>query len=421
MKFRTVNELTAYLYHLPRLHEKSDLTYVKRVLKALGDPQDKVKCCHITGTNGKGSTAYYLSNLLQKAGQQTGLFVSPFIIRFNERIQLNGQAIADEDLLEVANEVEAAVGHLREEEADFALVTFEYEVAMAFLFFAKQKCDYAVIEVGIGAEHDKTNVMTPVVSLITTIGLDHEQIIGPTLADIAKEKSGIIKPAVPVILGDIPASVKGIVEEKITESASPSYWLGRDFQVKEEKAGYELAVAGQNYQLPAWPRPEAKDAAMALAAFALLPLALSEKAAEAALTQTTVPGRYQRLEKAGCSFLLDGAHNVQAESELLPYARRLAKDKGGRLLVLAGMMKDKDLSDFLTLLKDEKVTLTSLAYPRAAKKADFPAWVQEKFAYEGDLGQALKQVMAEAGDRDLILVTGSFYLVSAVLQLLQSA
>ena len=90
-------------------------------------------------------------------------------------------------------------------------------------------------------------------------------------------------------------------------------------------------------------------------------------------------------------------------------------------MVLAGMMKDKDLSDFLTLLKDEKVTLTSLAYPRAAKKADFPAWVQEKFAYEGDLGQALKQVMAEAGDRDLILVTGSFYLVSAVLQLLQSA
>lgn len=136
---------------MPRLHEKSDLTYVKRVLKALGDPQDKVKCFHITGTNGKGSTAYYLSNLLQKAGQQTGLFVSPFIILFNERIQLNGQAIADEDLLEVANEVEAAIGRLREEEADFALVTFEYEVAMAFLFFAKQKCDYAVIEVGIGA------------------------------------------------------------------------------------------------------------------------------------------------------------------------------------------------------------------------------------------------------------------------------
>ena len=103
----------------------------------------------------------------------------------------------------------------------------------------------------------------------------------------------------------------------------------------------------------------------------------------------------------------------------MPYARRLAKEKGGQLLVLAGMMKDKDLSDFLTLLKGEKVTLTSLAYPRAAKKADFPAWTQEKFAYEGDLGQALKQVMAEAGDRDLILVTGSFYLVSAVLQLLQ--
>ncbi|WP_244660723.1 bifunctional folylpolyglutamate synthase/dihydrofolate synthase, partial [Lactobacillus nasalidis] len=253
MKFKTVNELTDYLYHLPRLHEKSDLTYVKRVLKALGQPQDQVKCCHITGTNGKGSTAYYLSNLLQKAGQQTGLFVSPFIVRFNERIQLNGQAIADEELLEAANRVEEAVDRLRESDPGFALVTFEYEVAMAFDYFARKKCDYAVIEVGIGAEHDKTNVITPAVSLITTIGMDHEQIIGPTLADIAREKSGIIKPGVPVVLGDIPPEVQGIIEDKIRRDASPASWLGRDFQVQVQADGCQLLLGSKEYRLPAWP------------------------------------------------------------------------------------------------------------------------------------------------------------------------
>ncbi|WP_373868202.1 glutamate ligase domain-containing protein, partial [Lactobacillus nasalidis] len=116
----------------------------------------------------------------------------------------------------------------------------------------------------------------------------------------------------------------------------------------------------------------------------------------------------------------DGAHNVQAGQQLLPYARRLARERGGRLLVLAAMMKDKDLSDFLALFTEEAVTLTSLPYPRAAKQADFPAWARERFAYEGDLKQALDQLAGRAADRDLVLVTGSFYLVSAALQLLQA-
>ena len=138
MKFTTVKEFTDYLYHLPHLHDKSDLTYIKRLLAQLGNPQDQVKTIHVTGTNGKGSTSYYLSNLLQKAGQQTGLFVSPYIISFNERIQLNGQGISDSDLLNVANEVWEAMVAVREQDQDpdFGLVTFEYEVAMAFAYFA---------------------------------------------------------------------------------------------------------------------------------------------------------------------------------------------------------------------------------------------------------------------------------------------
>ena len=134
-----------------------------------------------------------MSNLLQKAGQKTGLFVSPYVYEFNERIQLNNQNISDQDLVKTANIVQGTYEKLQQQDSTFSLVTFEYEVALAFVYFAQKKCDYAVIEVGIGGEHDKTNVIMPEVSVITTIGLDHEKIIGPTIQDIAREKSGIIK------------------------------------------------------------------------------------------------------------------------------------------------------------------------------------------------------------------------------------
>lgn len=196
MKFTNAKEVISHLYSLPNLHAKNDLSYIKKILAVLDNPQDKVKSIHITGTNGKGSTSYYLSNLLRKAGQKTGLFVSPYIYEFNERIQINGKNIPDVDLVQMANEVEKAITTIRKQDPDFALVTFEYEAVMAFIYFAWQKCDYMVIEVGIGGQHDKTNVIIPEVSIITTVGLDHEKIIGPTIQDIAQEKSGIIKKVV---------------------------------------------------------------------------------------------------------------------------------------------------------------------------------------------------------------------------------
>ncbi|MCT7863168.1 MAG: Mur ligase family protein, partial [Lactobacillus crispatus] len=179
MKFTKAQEVIDYLYALPHLHPKNNLSFIKRLLLELGNPQDLVKAIHITGTNGKGSTSYYLSNLLKKAGQKTGLFVSPYVYEFNERIQLNNQNISDQDLVKTANIVQGTYEKLQQQDSTFSLVTFEYEVALAFVYFAQKKCDYAVIEVGIGGEHDKTNVIMPEVSIITTIGLDHEKIIGP--------------------------------------------------------------------------------------------------------------------------------------------------------------------------------------------------------------------------------------------------
>ena len=133
MKFTNAQEVISCLYSLPHLHPKNDLSFIKKILAKLGNPQDQVKTVHITGTNGKGSTSYYLATLLKKAGQKTGLFVSPYVYRFNERIQLNNQDISDQDLVKAANKVQAAFEEIQKEDNDFSLVTFEYEVAIAFV------------------------------------------------------------------------------------------------------------------------------------------------------------------------------------------------------------------------------------------------------------------------------------------------
>lgn len=414
MKFTKAQEVIDYLYSLPHLHPKNNLSFIKRLLAELGNPQDLVKTIHITGTNGKGSTSYYLSNLLKKAGQKTGLFVSPYVYEFNERIQLNNQDISDLDLVKTANVVQEAYEKLQREDPTFSLVTFEYEVALAFVFFAQKKCDYAVIEVGIGGEHDKTNVITPEVSIITTVGLDHEQIIGPTIQDIAHEKSGIIKPKRPVVLGNVPEKVLPILKEKARKERATIYQLGKDFNVFLDK---KILYQGQQKKLSFALRPqvEAYDIAVACQAFFLLHLTLSDEDVEAAIDQTQIPGRYQILQQKPL-IILDGAHNIQAMTNLLEVVHRLARENHGKVYAVVTMMKDKDLEQVFSLFDPtDEVLLTTLSYPRVAKKDDFPIDVRKRYNYEKDYQVAFAKLQAKLTPNDILLVSGSFYLVSAIL------
>ena len=414
MKFTSAQKIIDYLYSLPHLHPKNDLSFIKRLLKKLGNPQNQVKTIHITGTNGKGSTSYYLSNLLKKAGQKTGLFVSPYVYRFNERIQLDNQDISDQDLIVVANIVQKAYEELQEEDSAFSLVTFEYEVALAFVYFAQKKCDYAVIEVGIGGEHDKTNVIMPEASIITTIGLDHEQIIGPTIQDIAREKSGVIKHNRPVILGNIPKNVLPILEQKAKIEDAPIYLLGKDFNVSiDQKIHYIDSQYKLNFVLRA--QVEAYDIAVAFKTFSLLNLKLSDEDIENAIDQTIIPGRYHILEQKPL-VILDGAHNIQAMTNLLNTVHQLAQKRGGHVHALITMMKDKDLEQVFSLFnKDDDVLLTTLSYARTAKKNDFPIDVERRYNYDRDYRPGFTKLKNKMADNDVLLVTGSFYLVSAIL------
>lgn len=411
MKFTNVDQVIKRIYSLPKLHPKNDLSYIRRILKQLNNPQDSVKTIHVTGTNGKGSTSYYLSNLLQKAGQKTGLFVSPYIYEFNERIQLNGKNISNNDLIKTANEIETAIGILKKNDPDFSLVTFEYEIALAFQFFAQENCDYAVIEVGIGGEHDKTNVIIPEVSVITTIGLDHEKIIGPTLKDIAKEKSGIIKSNKPVVLGNVPQDVLEILLNKAQSENSKSFLLGRDFQIKIMPDVIEYQDSKNIYNFALRPLVEAYDIGVAVQAIQLLQLDLDRKKIEEAINETRIPGRYDVIQTSP-EIIVDGAHNLQAMENLLNLVR---KKKKGQIYVLLGMMKDKDLGPVTKLFKDEKVTLTRIDYPRAARLEDFPKEAQEEFEYKESFEEAYTSLKNKLQVDDMLLVTGSFYLVGAVL------
>lgn len=420
MFFTNAQDVIKHLYSLPKLHEKADLTYIKRVLKLLGDPQDQVKTIHVTGTNGKGSTSYYLSNLLQKAGQKTGLFVSPYIFEFNERIQLNGQNISNSELVRIANLVEKALDQIRIEDPNFALVTFEYEVVAAFVYFEQVKCDYAVIEVGIGGEHDKTNVITPEVSIITTVGLDHEDIIGPTLLDIAREKSGVIKTKRPVVLGNLPREVMPIIEERAREESASIRKLGEDFFVSgDQKIRYRDNKKKLSFNLR--PEVEGFDIAVAIQAFSLLHLPLASDEIEDAINQTIIPGRYQVLQSEPL-IILDGAHNIQAMQNLLSFIQEQAHLRHGTVRILMMMMHDKDLDEVFSLFQPtDQVELTTIDYPRAAKKKDFPDWVVQKYPYQENWQSAYKQLKLESQANDILLVTGSFYLVGEILHLEENA
>lgn len=411
MKFTNIDQVIKRIYSLPKLHPKNDLSYIRRILKQLNNPQDSVRAIHVTGTNGKGSTSYYLSNLLQKAGQKTGLFVSPYIYEFNERIQLNGKNISNNDLIKTASEIETAIEILKKDDPNFSLVTFEYEVALAFQFFAQENCDYAVIEVGIGGEHDKTNVIIPEVSVITTIGLDHEKIIGPTLKDIAEEKSGVIKSNKPVVLGNVPQNVLEILLNKAQSENSKSFLLGRDFQIKIMPDVIEYQDSKNLYNFALRPLVEAYDIGVAVQAIQLLQLDLDRKKIEEAINETRIPGRYDVIQTSP-EIIVDGAHNLQAMENLLNLVR---KKKKGQIYVLLGMMKDKDLGPVTKLFKDEKVTLTRIDYPRAARLEDFPKEAQKEFEYKENFEEAYTSLKNKLQADDMLLVTGSFYLVGAVL------
>ncbi len=290
----TYQEILAHIYGLGRFGIKPGLDRITALLSAIGNPQERTKSVHVAGTNGKGSTAVFLSSILSGAGYKVGLFTSPHLSRFTERIRINGTEITEEEVVRLAGEVMAA--------APQAATFFEIVTAMAWLHFSQRDVDLAVMETGMGGRFDATNAASGIISVITPISMDHCEYLGETLAEIAYEKAGVIKPGRPVVVSDQEEEALAVIERRCVELASPLSRYGKDFSGCWENGG--VTYHGLNRELSGL-RPgiagryQTENAACALAAAELLGgmgFALNDSMLRVGIERADWPGRMEMVE-----------------------------------------------------------------------------------------------------------------------------
>ena len=339
---------------------KFDLENINLLSERLGCPHRAYPSAHIAGTNGKGSTAAFLEAILRDAGFRTGLNTSPHLERINERIRINGEEISDEAFADVLSRVQAiteellAAGKLRAHPTYFECVT-----AMAFEYFAQQRVEFGVFEVGLGGRLDSTNILTPVVSIITRIDFDHENFLGHSLREIAGEKAGIIKPAVPVVVAEQRPEALEVIRKRAKELLSPALDVTETFRIDNEsmKDGHVRAqvtevASGWTIELsPSLPgRFQLQNALSAVAATRLLQqrgFRISDESIARGVATTVWPGRIEKIQSRPDVYL-DGAHNPSAARELAHFVEETLK--GRKIFLLYGALRDKAVDEVAGLL-----------------------------------------------------------------------
>ena len=402
---------------------KGDLTNTIKLCEAVGNPQTQFKSIHIAGTNGKGSTSHMLAAIMQTAGYKTGLYTSPHLKDFRERIKINGEMVEEAFVTEFTEQIKPLIEEI---EPSF----FEITVAMAFTWFAQQQVDVAIIEVGLGGRLDSTNIIIPELSVITNIGYDHTNILGNSLQEIAGEKAGIIKPGIPVVIGETLPETKPVFEHKARESDAPIFFAGKLKWIpewKQEKQKLVVTVAinktdeRKDYHLDLTGLYQAKNLLTVLeAAHALNKKGweIEEKDIEAALMHvkklTGLHGRWETIHQSPLT-VLDVGHN---EDGIKQITEQLEHFDFKKLHIVIGMVKDKDITKVLSLLPAYAVYyFTKAQIPRALPENLLFEKATE-FGLKGNafptVKQALQQAIDEAHKEDMILVCGSVFIVGEV-------
>jgi dihydrofolate synthase / folylpolyglutamate synthase len=419
----TYREVLEFLYHLEVERMDLKLERVAAALALCGSPQLRFPALHIAGTNGKGSTAALLHALLSAAGYRVGLFTSPHLVDFCERIRLGNAYISEQEVVDEVTTIRRRI-----EPVGIRLTPFEMMTVLAFSAFAHAGVDVAVIEVGLGGRLDATNVLFPLVSMITSIGLDHQAYLGSTLAEIAREKGGIIKSGVPVVVGHVDRESRRILCDLARRVGSVPHVFGQDFTICEE------ADSTVTYQGAVWRLAnlcvglrgnfQQRNVALALAALELLrtSFAVSEAALRHGLRTVTWPGRLDVVSEHPL-VVLDGAHNPQAIETLtaeLPGVLR-----GRRMKLLFSVMRDKDWRTMIPMLARiaDEVVVTRVQQARA----EDPAVLRTAFAplcsvsVIDDAREACRRLVSETGPNDAVVVCGSLFLVGEVYPLFAPA
>lgn len=396
-------ETIEYIHEIPKFRRPLGNAQLERLLDAAGNPQDKLKYIHLAGTNGKGSTAAMLSKMLQLQGYKTGLFTSPFIEVFNERIQINGQNIPDEDLAVCATMMRSLMEENEAYVSEFAFIT-----AVAFMYFARCGCDYVVLETGMGGRLDATNIVkNTVLSVLTSISLDHMQFLGDTIEEIAQEKCGIIKRGMPVV--SYPnAAVKDIIEASAKENGSELIFAS-DPELTENGFIYKKKV----YQLGLKGAYQPKNAAVAVEAAKMLNkygVVISEENIKKALETASWMVRYEFIRE---NLVIDGGHNIDGVREL----RKSLENEGKKIYLVMAMMEDKSFDECIAEISRcaARVYCTQIDMPRCAKASEIAAVVKsaEVRIIENPI-DAVKLALSEAGENTLVCVCGSLYLAGEI-------
>ncbi|HEY6007641.1 MAG TPA: folylpolyglutamate synthase/dihydrofolate synthase family protein [Geobacteraceae bacterium] len=406
----TYEETLSHIYGRGRFGIKPGLERISALLHELGNPQEQVTTLQVAGTNGKGSTCAFLSAILAAAGLKVGLFTSPHLTRFTERIRVNGQEAAEDEVVRLAGRVLATASA----EATF----FEIVTALALTHFAEQRVDLAVMEVGMGGRFDATSAAPGVLSVITPISLDHCEYLGADVAAIAREKAGIIRTGRPVVTAPQPAPALAMIDSRCRELGAPLYLCGKDFAATWGDNG--LNYRGMGATLTALHpgiggRYQSVNAACALAAAELLDrsgIGVPYGALAQGIAEATWPGRME-LMGSEPRILLDGAHNPASAQAL---AEALGEVPHRRLILVLGVMGDKDLTGIVgpLLPRASRVVAVSPALDRALPADTLAAFCRSLGAeccVGGTVAAGLALARAAAGARDLVLVTGSLFTV----------
>ena len=410
----TYQDCLKAMYGLRRFGIKLGLDIIENILTGLNNPQRQYACIHIAGTNGKGSVASYLGAILQQAGYQVGVYTSPHLIRFNERIAINQQPISDEAIVDAYLAVKNV--HHGDREPTF----FEYTTAMALHEFARQRVEWAVIETGMGGRLDATNVIQPIVSVITNISLEHRSYLGNTIDKIAIEKGGIIKPDTPVVTAVTQPSAITVLESLAAKQNAPLYRLKKDFRVRQNPdRSFTYTGLGHLWKNLRTSLPGAhqiKNAALAIATCEILNqnhTHLQENQIREGLEQTRWPGRLEVVSDTPV-IILDGAHNLDASKQLAKY---LTTDLKGRSITLViGILDDKPYEAILHNLIPPccRVVLTRPKIDRALpldtlyQAASMMINNIERIA---DVSDAVNFAITTSAPDDVICVAGSLYVV----------
>lgn len=394
----------------------SDLSRIASLLRLLGNPQDKLKFVHIAGTNGKGSCAETLAKTLSAAGYKTGLFTSPYIFRYNDRIRINGEDISDGELFELAEEVKPHAEKLSDE----GLSQFEITQAMAFLYFAKKKCDIVVLEAGVGGKLDSTNIIAPpLLSVICSVSFDHTAVLGKTIEEIAEQKSGIIKCGSPVILApQNPAAVVKIVRRRAEECGSELIIpdINRLKVVFQSASGSRFEYDGDSYAVSMGGYHQIKNALTVIESVEIL-RKTGYNITRAALDEglrAKIPGRLQIVSEKPL-IIIDGGHNPEAVKALADALDGIDCKK----CAVIGMLSDKDsdtAARYIVRSADEFICVDGF-YPNARPKEELAGLLRSygaaSEASELSAEETIRRKIRSVPDGEALVICGSLFLASA--------